>query len=177
MNELFTEDFDFEEEDEITSFPCIWGVDEVYTVVDVEFSDDKRLSEDNFDEYLPLINSTLSWLDENKAAFEKALIDGKALELAQVWAASLDIVTIDGVENVDFGEEKIPLPISAHDFFAALEISGIALEIEEKTVGGEVIAEVYLGVYLVTEPDFFSEHSLELSVSPDKKIEFMGLVG
>lgn len=99
--------------------------------------------------YINPINTKLKWLDENREAVIKCIIDAGMISMAEHRVGNMD------------GQGSFELPISDEQFAGTLHPDEIIACCDEGH------SNVTLDCYFVCSPDYFSGQRIEVFVNPD----------
>lgn len=147
----------------------LWGKEEIPFTVDIGQRKDK---EEALQEYLPIVEQKLKWLEENKRTIEQALIADDVIALAEDWAASADEAEDEEQEcYIMEDDQKVFLPISEQDFCSSLQMDSLCIYCDE---GKD---QVWVDAFLTCSPDYFAGHALNVSIKADGSICNDGLGG
>ena len=164
----------------------LWGNNEIFTLLAVTDKDGRDGEISEITKYIDLINSNLSWLEENKTLIEKALVQQNASNLARIWTEQADLKISYENNNDDENDDntfaeidsvKFAFPVTDKDFLQSLNLSGLSIEVEENSTESQ---NCYILIYFECIPDYFSGNSLEVEISQingERNIEFCGIVG
>ncbi len=123
---------------------------------------------------LPKINKLAEFLDKNKGAVVKALVDDDFLSLAEDWASSAEEAEDSTEEHECYIMEdgtKVYLPITEEDFAASLHLGGITVYYDPEK--DDISADVFLDC----KPDYFAYHSIVIFMDSEGNIDVNGLAG
>ncbi|MBR5800244.1 MAG: DUF2262 domain-containing protein [Lachnospiraceae bacterium] len=129
----------------------------------------------SLEEMLPLIQKLIAFLNKEKDAFVKALIDDGMLALAEEWVSSCEDEAEDSTKErrgymVD-DETAVYLPISEKDFAASLEFDTIDISYDEEA------EDISAHIFINCDPDYFADHSIEVYMDSKGNIDVIGLAG
>lgn len=175
-NELNIKVEDFEVENSISSAECevqalVW--DNYFPItLEIDLKDEDKFDNDKLQDYIKEFKQHILWLENNKEAVCKALIEKDMIELAEEWVESGDEAIIDGkVVYVD-GDDIVELPITEEQFCKSVYFNSMRISIDEDSKN-----RVDMNLFLDTNPDYFATHSIDLSIRDGYKISVLGLVG
>lgn len=200
------EDFNIEEERVECEFEIeLWGNEDVSISLNIDFKKGKEINNINLKEHIHKIEKQLQWIEENRHAIEKAIIDYGMVQLAEEWVRNGDKNIVDGNEyylNID--DEVIQVPITKEQFCKSLYIGAISIDIDEdydnyseeknesykqaiaKLMPTNYVGEIHINstfkemnmdIFLGTEPDYFAYHSIEVFIDEKHNIKVNGLAG
>lgn len=104
------------------------------------------------------LKSAVSWLQSNKARIQQALVDDAMLETAIDWAEGCETVEEDGKQYYRAEDGLIPRPVSREHFLGSI----LAKEFSLFSYAGDEAFSLTL--YLITRPDYFSYHAIQVSI-------------
>lgn len=126
------------------------------------------------EEMLPKINKLAEFLDKNKEAVVKALVEDGMLETAEDWASSAEEAEDSTEDNECYIMEdgtRVYFPITEEDFAASLHLEGISVYYDDEK------DDISADVFLCCKPDYFAYHSIEIFMDSKGNIEVNGLAG
>ena len=120
------------------------------------------------------LNFHIKWIDQQKKQIYKAILDDDMVPLACDWMENSEVVGEDGKTYYELEDGSLlAAPITEDLFVDSLYIGGINVCCEED--------EILFDMFLVTEPDFFAGHSIEVFITatpePAYSIKVNGLAG
>ncbi len=128
----------------------------------------------SLEEMLPLIQKLIAFLNKEKDAFVKVLIDEGMLKLAEEWVESSGEAEgrTDGRKGYLVDDETVVyLPISEKEFAESLNFDTIDISYDEKA--DDISAHIFINC----EPDYFADHSIEIYMDSKGNIDVFGLAG
>ncbi|MBQ4165921.1 MAG: DUF2262 domain-containing protein [Oscillospiraceae bacterium] len=128
----------------------------------------------NLENMIPMINRLIEFIDSNKGAVVKALVDDGMLELAEDWASSAEEAEDSTEEHECYIMEdgsKVYFPITEEDFAASLHFDGISVYYDDDN------DDISASVYLVCQPDYFAYHCIEIFMDSKGNVDVNGLAG
>ena len=128
----------------------------------------------SLEEMLPLIQKLIAFLNKEKDAFVKVLIDEGMLELAEEWVESSGEAegrTDDRKGYLVDDETVVYLPISEKEFAESLNFDTIDISYDEKS--DDISAHIFINC----EPDYFADHSIEIYMDSKGNVDVVGLAG
>ncbi len=131
-------------------------------------------TDSTLEDMLPKINRLIEFLDKNKDAVVKALVEDGMLETAEDWASSAEEAEDSTEEHECYIMEdgtRVYLPITEEDFAASLHFNGISVYFDDEK--NDISADVFLDC----SPDYFACHSIEIFMDSMGNIKVNGLAG
>lgn len=128
----------------------------------------------SLEEMLPLIQKLIAFLNKEKDAFVKALIDEGMLKLAEEWVESSGEPEgrTDGRKGYLVDDETVVyLPISEKEFAESLNFDTIDISYSEKS--DDISAHIFINC----DPDYFADHSIEIYMDSKGNVDVVGLAG
>ena len=128
----------------------------------------------SLEEMLPLIQKLIAFLNKEKDAFVKVLIDEGMLKLAEEWVESSGEAEgrTDGRKGYLVDDETVVyLPISEKEFAESLNFDTIDISYDEKE--DDISAHIFINC----DPDYFADHSIEVYMDSKGNVDVIGLAG
>ena len=128
----------------------------------------------SLEEMLPLIQKLIAFLNKEKDAFVKVLIDEGMLKLAEEWVESSGEAEgrTDGRKSYLVDDETVVyLPISEKEFAASLEFDTIDISYDEEA------EDISAHIFINCDPDYFADHSIEVYMDSKGNVDVIGLAG
>lgn len=151
--------FDFEAKSDI------WG-DSVSIGVDCDGS--------SLEIMLPMINRLAEFINKNKGAVVRALVEDGMLETAEDWASSAEEAEDSTEDHECYIMEdgtRVYLPITEEDFAASLHMDGMSVYYDDEK------DDISADVFFVCTPDYFAYHCIEVFMDSKGNIDVNGLAG
>lgn len=164
-------DFVINEENSWKTFEAeavVWG-EKVSIIAD---ADDMPANEDTIRTILPEINRKIQFINDNRKAIEKCMIDDGMLELAEDWASSAEEDETEEDCYIMEDGQKVYLPISEDDFLKSLCFDGVNISLSEDS-SIKSIADLFF----YCKPDYFAYHVIEVFIDENDNIKCNGLAG
>jgi len=170
------ESFDQKEDSESYSCECtaeIWG-QEVNLYATFDQKEPGEIDED-LTKYADWLNQSIKWIDENKEALQRAILDDDMVELACQWMEDAEVTGEDGKSYYELEDgELFPCPVTEQSFLDSLVLEGIDACADDSQ-------EILFDMFYCTEPDFFACHSIEVFLTANAdgtyEIRVNGLAG
>jgi len=123
------------------------------------------------DSILPIIESRISFLNEQRSKIEKALIEDDGIELAECWVTSAE--SSKDEENCYIMEngQKVYCPITEEYFRSILYIDEAEITFEDS------LDNVSTEFFITCNPDIFAGHALHMEIDQNNKVLCYGLCG
>ena len=128
----------------------------------------------SLEEMLPLIQKLIAFLNKEKDAFVKVLIDEGMLKLAEEWVESSGEAEgrTDGRKGYLVDDETVVyLPISEKEFAESLNFDTIDISYNKKS--DDISAHIFINC----DPDYFADHSIEIYMDSKGNVDVIGLAG
>ena len=163
-------DFVINEENSWKTFTAdtvIWG-EKVSIIAD---ADDMPANEDTLKTILPEINRRIEFIEKNRRAIEKCMLDDGMIECAEDWVSSAEEDETEEDCYIMEDGQKVYIPISEDDFLKSLHFDGLNLSFSKENEKG------FSDLFFYCKPDYFAYHVIEIFIDENDNIKCNGLAG
>lgn len=143
--------------------------------LEINLKDNETFDNNKIRKYIKEFKEHLLWLENNKRAVFNELVKDDMIGLAEEWVQGSEEKIMDGEKVYVDGNYTFKLPITEEEFCKALYFNSMGVEIDENRSIAD--SRILIEICIDTNPDYFSGHSMDITIFEGYIISVNGLAG
>lgn len=143
--------------------------------LEINLKDNETFDNNKIRKYIKEFKEHLLWLENNKRAVFNELVKDDMIGLAEEWVQGSEEKIMDGEKVYVDGNYTFKLPITEEEFCKALYFNSMGVEIDENRSIAD--SRILIEICIDTNPDYFSGHSMDITIFEVYIISVNGLAG